>query len=428
MKKTIKTLLGGLALLATIIVVPNVEAQTDLSDGLVACYPFNGNANDESGNGLNGTVTGATLTTDRFGNANSAYAFDGIDDQIRVLNDPALNGMTEMTLVAWTKIIGWGGPFISKDRLGDYQYNLSGGDRAGVTAWFYAGAEHLGADSSRYINDGNWHLIVGILKNNEKAEIYIDGVLDRTAYPSSWPWNLSGSGDLCMGRRCDLKYPLNGLIDDVRIYNRALNQDEINQLFNTPPVAHAGGNKSVLVGDTVELDGTGSTDADGDPLTFNWSFVLKPAESTAMLSGETTPTASFIADVSGTYDINLTVNDGIIDSDPDSASILALTVLNAMTLVLDEATIVINNIPPTDLKNPKMANALTKKINAVLKMIEKEQYQKALDKLTNDILAKTDGCANGGEPDRNDWIRTCVEQDEVHTLITDAISIVSSQL
>jgi len=48
-----------------------------LKDGLVAYYPFNGNANDESGNGNNGTVYGATLTTDRFGNTNKAYSFDG---------------------------------------------------------------------------------------------------------------------------------------------------------------------------------------------------------------------------------------------------------------------------------------------------------------------------------------------------------------
>ena len=52
-------------------------AFADLKDGLVAYYPFNGNANDESGNGNNGTVNGATLTTDRFGNTNKAYSFNG---------------------------------------------------------------------------------------------------------------------------------------------------------------------------------------------------------------------------------------------------------------------------------------------------------------------------------------------------------------
>jgi len=54
----------------------------DLNDGLVAYYPFNGNANDESGNGKDGTVEGASLTSDKNGIANSAYRFDGIDDRI----------------------------------------------------------------------------------------------------------------------------------------------------------------------------------------------------------------------------------------------------------------------------------------------------------------------------------------------------------
>ncbi|MBF0232848.1 MAG: hypothetical protein HQK65_07400 [Desulfamplus sp.] len=49
-------------------------------DGLVAEYLFGGNANDSSGNGNHGAVNGATLTTDRFGNSNSAYNFDGVND------------------------------------------------------------------------------------------------------------------------------------------------------------------------------------------------------------------------------------------------------------------------------------------------------------------------------------------------------------
>ena len=54
-------------------------AQADLNDGLVAYYPFNGNANDESGNGNDGEINGATLTEDEYGNTNSAYYFDGND-------------------------------------------------------------------------------------------------------------------------------------------------------------------------------------------------------------------------------------------------------------------------------------------------------------------------------------------------------------
>ena len=59
-----------------------VDSNSTLNQGLIAYYPFNGNANDESGNGLDGTVNGASLTLDRHGNANSAFDFDGEDDWI----------------------------------------------------------------------------------------------------------------------------------------------------------------------------------------------------------------------------------------------------------------------------------------------------------------------------------------------------------
>ncbi|MBU4445745.1 hypothetical protein KJ656_11790, partial [bacterium] len=63
--------------------------------GIVAYYPFNGNANDESGNDNHGTVNSATLTTDRFGNENSAYYFDGEDDYIRIQHSPELSSANQ---------------------------------------------------------------------------------------------------------------------------------------------------------------------------------------------------------------------------------------------------------------------------------------------------------------------------------------------
>lgn len=72
------------------------------SNGLVGWWPFNGNANDESGNGNNGTVNGATLTSDRFGNAGKAYSFDGVDDVIIVQDDTTLQIRTgEITISVW---------------------------------------------------------------------------------------------------------------------------------------------------------------------------------------------------------------------------------------------------------------------------------------------------------------------------------------
>ena len=60
----------------------NLYAQVNLDSGLVAYYPFNGNANDESGNGNNGTIHGAVLTSDRFGNEKFSFSFDGVNDYI----------------------------------------------------------------------------------------------------------------------------------------------------------------------------------------------------------------------------------------------------------------------------------------------------------------------------------------------------------
>ena len=71
------------------------------TNGLVGWWPFNGNANDESGNGNNGTVNGATLTSDRFGVANKAYSFDGVNDYILILNSLLPVNENSYTISMW---------------------------------------------------------------------------------------------------------------------------------------------------------------------------------------------------------------------------------------------------------------------------------------------------------------------------------------
>ena len=74
-----------------IIVFSNTLLSQIPTNGLVGYWPFSGNANDSSGNNLNGTVNGAVLTEDRFGNSSSAFNFDGIDDYILVNDDDLLS-------------------------------------------------------------------------------------------------------------------------------------------------------------------------------------------------------------------------------------------------------------------------------------------------------------------------------------------------
>jgi len=72
------------------------------TNGLVGYWPFSGNANDISSNGNNGTVNGAILTTDRFGNSNSAYSFNGINNYVKVNNSNSINSENK-TLSVWLK-------------------------------------------------------------------------------------------------------------------------------------------------------------------------------------------------------------------------------------------------------------------------------------------------------------------------------------
>jgi hypothetical protein len=104
-KYILAALAFGLSISAKVMAqVPNYVP----TNGLIAWYPFNGNANDESGNGNNGTVNGATLTSDRFGNVEKAYSFDGSGNNIQLGNIPFssfdnLDG-SDFTISLWYKL------------------------------------------------------------------------------------------------------------------------------------------------------------------------------------------------------------------------------------------------------------------------------------------------------------------------------------
>jgi VCBS repeat-containing protein len=97
---------------------------------------------------------------------------------------------------------------------------------------------------------------------------------------------------------------------------------------NKEPVANAGPDQTVVVFEattviapTVTLDGRGSHDIDGDPLTFAWTFTTRPARSTATLINPTSATPTFVPDAFGIYVVQLIVNDGTVDSAPDTVNV-----------------------------------------------------------------------------------------------------------
>ena len=94
---------------------------------------------------------------------------------------------------------------------------------------------------------------------------------------------------------------------------------------NLPPVADAGSDQSVTTGDTVTLDGSLSSDPDGDSVTYAWSFTSTPEGSEVALDDATSVAPTFVADIDGTYELELTVSDGEADSETDAVSIVAAT-------------------------------------------------------------------------------------------------------
>lgn len=101
--------------------------------------------------------------------------------------------------------------------------------------------------------------------------------------------------------------------------------------INIVPLANTGTDQSVKIGELVTLDGSKSSDPNGDKLTFKWAFKSKPQDSTANLNDHTSVKSSFTADVPGTYVLNLIVNDGTVDSDLATCTINVETSGNSIS-------------------------------------------------------------------------------------------------
>ena len=210
----------------------------NLQNGLVGYWPFSGNANDLSGNGNNGTVNGATLTTDRFGNTNNAYNFNGVSDFISIPNIAA-NGNSSRTFNAWVRlnsisstspsnyIISTGSPSNSST----FNFRLVAG-KLGVMG--YSSATPIGndaGDSTTNLSTNTWYFC-SVTYDGSYLKFYLNGTLLDTVlitnlYTTSGQNNYFGKSN-----HIGWEYYLNGKIDDISIYNYALNNQEIQQLYS----------------------------------------------------------------------------------------------------------------------------------------------------------------------------------------------------
>lgn len=202
----------------------------DVTTGLIAFYPFNGNSNDTSGNGNNGIVNGAILTTDRNGIANSSYSFSN-GNNISIPMTQQLHNLPIRTFCCWFKMNN----NQNGGRIFDTTY-FNGGisiNNNVLDAWYYSGARECNVTNTTINLINEWHFLVYTTNsNNGEGKIYLDGNLvnSRTGglfnAPQNWLNSFLRIGVGAQGEA------INGKIDDIRIYNRLLNQSEISYLFN----------------------------------------------------------------------------------------------------------------------------------------------------------------------------------------------------
>jgi hypothetical protein len=184
--------------------------------------------------------------------------------------------------------------------------------------------------------------------------------------------------------------------------------------------------QSTIAGQSVTLDGSASSDANGDAITYEWSVVSALSGSKAVVITPTAEVASFTPDLAGTFVVQLIVNDGSLDSLPATVEIEAVKPRTQMTEDIRNLQRTIANLPKKAFKHAALGNALLDRLNAVIESVRAHKYAQATQQLQNDILAKTNGCATSGLPDKRDWIVRCPDQSVVYTPLLNIIAEVKA--
>jgi hypothetical protein len=231
-----------------------------LTNGLVAHYPFNGNANDMSGNGDNGTVYNAVLSTDRHGRTNSAYYFNlSQTSAIQTQGKAIPTGRAAKSFTCWfkpqTPVVSSGvmwscGKLQSGTYLEARLFDISSQTDVALAVGVYDASYH------RYVSalDGRWHHFAVVITDTSTVAAYLDGesiVFQKSAPPgtiidlAAGPFYIGyGGGEY-----------FTGWLDDVRVYNRVLPTNEIQALFQyeSQPPRRLSIAKAVRLDITVEV-------------------------------------------------------------------------------------------------------------------------------------------------------------------------------
>lgn len=201
-------------------------ASSDVLQGLIAWWPFNGNANTSVGN-ANGTVSGAAPTTGQNGQPNNAYSFNGSNAYISIPGTWGGASTTAVTVSAWYRVAA---------TSGDFQAIVAATDAAFIHMQVYSTG-----NNAVYINTGSilttitpqtvgtWNHLV-MTSTSGVTAIYLNGVQQGSTLTTTFA-NITATSNLQIGRGYTNVRYFNGSIDDVRIYSRALSVGEVTTLY-----------------------------------------------------------------------------------------------------------------------------------------------------------------------------------------------------
>ena len=212
-----------------------------VSDGLVAYYPFNGDAKDVTTNNYHGLIEGPTPSANRFGQLSRAITFDGADDRVS-LPHKLFHGLEALTFSTWLNLDS------AKEKQTILSLANKSSDNAGLIDFeegtFRISRQHCGPRTLPSVSVDSfvhrWRQIV-VTKgpSSEPFKVYVDGVLKSNltfqengalVVDPGGAW--LGQDQDAVGGEFDSKQALKGSIDDVRIYNRALSADEVKALYD----------------------------------------------------------------------------------------------------------------------------------------------------------------------------------------------------
>ena len=319
------------------------------ADGLIGYWPFNGNANDESGNGNHGTVSDAILSTDRFGSINSSYTFDGSSSKIYFSLNSIGNLIpagSELTTSLWVKTSDLNGPLISmRPEIPEaHLYNFMIGTLRDIEVspgnYGIFIRDINNSEKSQFgsnVVDNSWQMLTIVSEGNGNVHLYKNGNLEASVSGNNGELNFSPNfmtfgaeeywivGDQtgnCNSCNTIEEQYLNGQLDDIAIWNRALTVEEINNLYSANSETVTWSNNSTGLSDTCGATGSETvtftvTDACGNFTSTTATFTIEDTTDPTMdvAASDSTVECDGTSDPSGAFATWLADNGGAEASD-----------------------------------------------------------------------------------------------------------------